>query len=262
MGSARVQGDLWGKAPQGWAEIQEPAHEPLWQAMLEAAQVSAGTSLLDAGCGAGGAARLAAERGAAVSGLDAAEGLLAFARASVPDAEFRVGDIQELPYEDDTFDAVIAANSIQYTSDRVASLRELRRVCKPGGRIVASLFGPPEKVAFAAIFKALGNAMPGPPKGGGPFELSMPGKLEELFAEAGLEVSASGEVNCPFLFADFESFWIGNAAAGPVQGMLQVVSQEHLQAALRRAVIPFTRQDGQIRIEPNTFIYVTAVAPA
>ncbi len=97
MGSAKMQGDLWGRAPRGWAEIQEPMHRPLWEAMLNATEAGSGTRFLDAGCGGGGASILAAERGAQVSGLGAAEGLLAFGRQRVPGGDFRVGDIEQLP---------------------------------------------------------------------------------------------------------------------------------------------------------------------
>lgn len=258
MGTAQIQGELWGKAPQGWAEIQEPLHRPLWEAMQDAANVGSGTTFLDAGCGGGGASVFAAERGAIVSGLDAAEGLLAFARERVPAGDFRVGDIESLPFADNSFEAVFAANSVQYAADRVAALRELGRVCTLNGRIVAGLFGSPEKVAYASVFKALGDAMPGPPKGGGPFELSVPGKLEELFTEAGLNVVESGEVDCPFSYLDFETFWQANVAAGPLQGMLRVVTEDHLRSAVRGAVETFNQDNGSILIQPNMFKYVVA----
>ena len=57
-----------------------------------------GTELLDAGCGAGLAAQLAAERGAVVSGLDATSALLAIAAERVPNGEFAAGDLESLPY--------------------------------------------------------------------------------------------------------------------------------------------------------------------
>ena len=79
MGSATVQGQLWGRAAHDWAELQEPLAAPLWEAMLAAAGVGPGTRVLDAGCGAGGASVLAASRGARVNGLDAAAALLAIA---------------------------------------------------------------------------------------------------------------------------------------------------------------------------------------
>jgi SAM-dependent methyltransferase len=258
MGTAQVQGELWGNSPQGWVEIQEPMHRPLWEAMMDAAGVESGTRFADLGCGGGGASVLAAKRGAQVSGLDAAEGLLTFTRQRVPTGDFRVGDIESLPFEDNAFDVVFAANSVQYTADRVAALRELGRVCAPNGRIVAALFSVPEKVAYASIFKTLGAAMPGPPKGGGPFELSAAGKLEELFAEANLTVLESSEVDCPFIYPDFETFWRGKMAAGPLQGMLRVVTEDHLRTAVRPVVETFRQADGRIVIQPNFFKYVVA----
>ena len=258
MGSSKIQGELWGKAPQGWVEIQEPMHSPLWESMLNATTVRPGTRFLDAGCGGGGASVLAAERGAQVSGLDAAEGLITFARESTPHGDFHVGDIESLPFDDDAFDAVFAANSVQFSEDRIAALRELGRVCAPKGRVVAGLFGPPENVEYLAIFKAARAVLPDPPPNGGPFELSAPGKLEGLFTEAGLNVLESDEVNCPFSYSNFETFWQANVGIGPFQGVLRVVSEEKLKSALRDAVEPFCLDNGEIHIQRNVYKYVVA----
>lgn len=258
MGTAHRQGELWSAAPQGWADVQEPQHRPLWEAMLDAADVGPGTRVLDAGCGAGGACVLAAARGADVSGVDAAQGLVTIARERVPEGDLRVGDLEALPYGDDVVDAVIAASSVQYAGDRVAALRELRRACIPGGRVVVGLFGPPNRVAFAAVFQALRSAMPEPPAGGGPFELSAPGTLESLMADAGLTIVETGETDCPFTYPDVDSFWAGKVAAGPVQQMLRVVPEARLRAAVLDAIRPFVDDDGQIVIGPNVFRWVAA----
>jgi SAM-dependent methyltransferase len=258
MGTAKVQGELWGLAVQDWTEIQEPMNRPLWEAMQNAAEVGPGTRLLDVGCGGGGASVLAVERGAQVSGLDAAEGLIAFAREHV-NGEFRVGDMEKLPFNNDAFDVVFAANSVQFAGDWLAALRELGRVCTPGGHVVAGLFGPPEKVALRAIFKALGEMMPEQPEAGGPFALSAPGKLEAMFAQAGLNVLESDEVDCPFSYPDFDTFWRGTTAAAPFQSTLRVVSEAQLQSALRSAVEPFRLDNGGILIQPNCFKYVAAI---
>jgi len=256
MKKSKIQGELWGKSPNGWAEVQEPLHKPLWEAMLNATKVGSGTTLLDVGCGSGGSSVLAKERGAQVHGIDVAEGLLSYAIQRVPKGIFQVADIENLPYEDNRFDVIFAANSLQYSENRIAALQELKRVCKPNGQIIAGLFGPPEKVDYRVVFKAVRDTMPEPPKGGGPFELSMPDKLEALFAEAGLTDITSGEVNCPFEYDDFESFWYGNVSAGPFQGMLQMVSENELKAAVREAVTSFRLEDGRIFIPRNIFKYV------
>ena len=119
--------------------------------------------------------------------------------------DFQVGGIEELAFGDDEFDVVFAANSVQYAADLDTALRELARVCRPGGSIVAGLFGPPEGVSYKPVLDALGQFMPTPPPGGkpgGPFRLSAPGVLEAGFASAGIDVSRSGEVNCPFDYAE------------------------------------------------------------
>ncbi len=259
MGTAKVQGELWGSAPHDWATILEKAHRPLMDAMLTATKVGAGTRFLDAGCGSGGASALAAARGAQIWGLDVSENMIAYAGQRLPQGDFRVGDIQLLPYEEDAFDVVCAANSVQYSADRVATLRGFERVCRSGGYIVAGLFGSPDKVTYASVLKAIGSVMPDGPKGGGPFELSMPGVLEGLFQEAGLNVVESSEVDCPFTYPNFETFWRGHLSAGPIQGMLRVVGRERLRTAVREAVEPFTQADGRILIAPNFFKYVVAV---
>lgn len=95
--TAGAQGELWGRHPQVWATLMEPQQRPLYEATLDALEPLAGVRLLDAGCGAGLALQMAAERGATVSGLDASRALLDVAHARVPEAELRVGDIQDLP---------------------------------------------------------------------------------------------------------------------------------------------------------------------
>ena len=258
MKKSTIQGELWGKSPNGWAEVQEPLHKPLWEAMLNDTKVGRDTTFLDVGCGSGGSSVLANERGAEVHGIDVAEGLLSFAIQRIPKGVFQVADIENLPYEDNMFDVIFAANSLQYSEDRIAALHELKRVCKPNGRIIAGLFGQPEKVDYRVVFKAVRDTMPEPPKGGGPFELSMPDKLETLFFEAGLTNIDSGEVNCPFEYDNFESFWYGNLSAGPFQGMLQMVSENELKEAVREAVNIFRLEDGRIFIPQNIYKYVSA----
>lgn len=226
--------------------------------MLDDTNVGPGTHVLDAGCGGGGASLAMRERGASVSGLDAAEGLITIARERVPGVDFLIGDIESLPFEDDAFDVVFASNSVQYSADRVATLRGFARVCRPGGRVVAGLFGPPEKVEYRVIFGAVRDALPEPPPGAGPFELSMPGVLEGLFEEAGLDVVGGGEVDVPFLYADFETFWRANSSAGPFQGAMQVAGEERVMATVREAVEAFMLDDGSIEIRPNAFTYVVA----
>ena len=100
------------KSPNGWAEVQEPLHKPLWKAMLNASEVGAGTIFLDVGCGSVESSVLAKERGTEVHGIDIAEGLLSFAIQRVPEGIFQVADIENLPYEDNMFDVIFCCEFV------------------------------------------------------------------------------------------------------------------------------------------------------
>src|SRR5262245_26437822 len=138
MGSARVQGELWGKQARDYAAFLEPVGLPLFGAALDAGRVVSGTHVLDAGCGAGLLALLASMRGAQVSALDASAALLAIARERLPMADVREGDLEALPFANASFDVVIAVNSLFYATNMAAAMRELSRVARPGGRVVVT----------------------------------------------------------------------------------------------------------------------------
>lgn len=262
MGSEATQGKLWGVEPEGWAS-HERNHSPLFQAMMDAAAVGSGKKVLDIGCGAGRSSELIKGSGATVIGVDAAKGLVDYARRTFSGIEFQVGAIEDLVFGDGEFDVVFAANSVQYAADLGVALQELKRVCKPGGSIVAGLLGPPEGVAYKPVIEALSPFMPEPPPGagpGGPFRLSAPGVLEEAFASAGIDVVSTGQANCPITYTNWDEFWRGTRAAGPTQMAIGRAGLEAVEEANRAAVEPFTAEDGSITFDPNVFIFVVGQA--
>src|SRR5919107_1041883 len=108
--SARTWGELWGDRPRDWAGNEEQQLE-VYEAALTRVPPVSGSRVLDVGCGTGVFLRLAADRGATVTGLDASENLLAVARGRVPEAELVHGDLQSLPLADDAFDLVTGFTS-------------------------------------------------------------------------------------------------------------------------------------------------------
>ena len=259
MGSATIQGQLWGARAQDWAAYVEQVGLPLFGAALDAARVTAGTRLLDAGCGAGLLALLASLRGAQVTALDASPGLLAIARQRLPAADVREGDLEALPFADASFDAVTAVNSVFYAADMAAAMRELVRVARPGGRVVVTAWGPPEKCEFlTAVMPALGPLMPPPPPGAPPPHpgaLSEPGALAAVLKGAGLRVVGEGEVACPFVFPSAEASWRGNASAGVNQAAIAHSGEAAVRAVYAAADTAHMRPDGSIRYE-NVFLWV------
>ncbi len=126
MGTATVNGDLWGRRARDWSELQEGQQRDTYVAVLDRLAVGPGTSLLDVGCGSGMAAQMAAARGAAVSGIDASEALLAIARDRTPSGDFRVSEIEELPFAGSSFDVV--TGSIRFSTPRASAQRSKRPV--------------------------------------------------------------------------------------------------------------------------------------
>lgn len=113
-------------------------------AMLQLAGEVRDRKILDAGCGSGPLAEILVERGASVTGFDSSEGMINLARKRLGrNAELLVADLgQPLPFADDTFDDVVASLVFHYLEDWVAPLAEMRRVLRPGGRIIMSVNHP------------------------------------------------------------------------------------------------------------------------
>lgn len=104
----------------------------------------AGRRILDAGCGSGPLFAALRDRGAILTGFDKSAGMLELARRRLGDgADLRVADLgRPLPFPDGAFDDVIASLVLHYLEDWTAPLAELRRVLRPGGRLIASVDHP------------------------------------------------------------------------------------------------------------------------
>ncbi|MEV6640802.1 methyltransferase domain-containing protein [Amycolatopsis sp. NPDC051371] len=103
-----------------------------------------GRRILDAGCGSGPLFATLRERGAAVTGIDQSAGMLEHARRRLgAGADLRVADLADpLPFADAAFDDVVASLVLHYLRDWQPTLAEIRRVLKPGGRLIASVNHP------------------------------------------------------------------------------------------------------------------------
>jgi len=260
MGTAAVQGELWGSAPEDWADLQEPTGAPIYEAAFDAMELADGCRLLDVGCATGCALELARKRGAIVSGFDASAAMLRVARTRLPDADFRQGDLERLPYGDGSFDAVTAFNSVQYAGDPVQGLREIKRVAVAGAPVAVATWGDPERCDGTAIIAAVGALLPPPPPGAaGPFALAIPGALEALVEQAGLSAQGALEVSAPFVYPDLETAQRANLSAGPTRLAIDHAGLDAVREAFTTALRPFVQPDGSVRLD-NVFRVVIAHA--
>lgn len=179
-----------GTGPENYERFFVPTiGEPLARDLVASANLAPGERVLDVACGTGVVARLAAERvGAtgAVAGLDVNADMLKVARsvsAALP-IEWHESSAESMPLPDDSFDVVLCQMGLQFIPDKVAALREMRRVVRPGGRVVINLPTP------NAFFEVLENVMARHVTGGAAFvgkvfSLNNSAEIERLFRAAG-----------------------------------------------------------------------------
>lgn len=133
--------------------------------LCEAVDVRSGQRVLDVATGSGNTALAAARRFCETTGIDYVPELIEHARrrAAAEDFEvaFEVGDAEELPYPDASFDAVLSTLGVMFTPDQEKAAGELLRVCRPGGRIGLANWTPDGFVGN--MFRTVGKHFPPPP---------------------------------------------------------------------------------------------------
>ena len=167
--------------------------EPAARHLVALAGLAPGERVLDLACGTGNAALIAAAAGARVTGLDAAPRLIEVARgraaAADADAEFVVGDVTELPFDDGAFDAVLSVFGVIFAPDPGRAIAELVRVLAPGGRALLAAWRP--EGAVNAMVRILTGGLA---EAGGPqrpqFAWHEPEAVRELAAPHGASVDA------------------------------------------------------------------------
>ena len=216
--SAEHNGHAWGLRARDWSET-ESQMRPSYELAIKRAGLRAGQTVLDV-----------------VSGIDASEALLAIARERVPDADLSLGDLQRLPYADDSFDAVTGFCSFFFADDMVEALREAGRVAKPGAPIVIQVWGRPERFDLGLMKAVLARFRPPPPADRlDPSTLWKPGVLEDLAVQAGLIPDAAFDDRFAYEYADEESMSRAMLSAG---GFGAVVGdrQDEARAAVLEAL--------------------------
>jgi SAM-dependent methyltransferase len=258
-GSASRWGPLWGARPADWA-LSEDRQLPTYEAALERSGLEPGQRVLDIGCGVGAFLRLIAERGGEPYGVDASAALVAFARTRLPDADLRVGEMEDLPWEDGTFDLVTGFNSFFFANDMVAALREAGRVAKPGAPVVVQVWGAHERCDLEAVKQfARPFLPPRPPDAPRDPDLSRPGALEALATQAGLTPESEFDTTWAFEYPDAETLGRGMIAVAGLAILAGPEREHELKTAIVDGLAPYRRADGSYRLS-NEYHYLIARA--
>ncbi len=215
----------WGRRAVEFATLSEPSACREYVAVQHRLDVRAGDRLLDVACGSGLAIELAAVRGAVCAGIDASTRLVAVAKDRNPSSDIRVGDMEALPWDDQSFDIVTSFRGIWGTTP--TAVEEAHRVLAPGGRLAITVWGnvgkspgawmmapfrwaTEEKVQHQADMVSLGR----------------PGVGEAFLDRCGFDVAERFEIPFVFEFSDPETYARGIATTGPAYEAIQSIGEE------------------------------------
>lgn len=226
----------WGRGVVDFATLSEPGNCREYVALHHRLDVDLQDRLLDVACGAGLAIELARARGATCAGIDASARLLAVARDRNPGADIREGDMNALPWPDESFDVVTSFRGLWGTTpDAVA---EIHRVLEPGGRLGFTVWGHLKKspgvwalapLALAAEDKVQNQA--------DMVSLGRPGIGEDLLANNGFESIERLTIPFSWEFPDPETYARALASTGPAHEAIQNVGED----AFRKTALEVAR---------------------
>ena len=259
--SASETGQVIGSAAEAYEAFFVPALFAEWPPRVaNAACIQPGQRVLDVACGTGVLARTVAEWVGAtgsVIGLDLNEGMLAVARRRAPAIEWRQGQAEALPYGDGRFDAVVSQFGLMFFTDRVAALREMRRVVRPGGRLAVAVWDAldrsPGYAAMADLLRRLfGDEVAGALHA--PFALGDRDLLRALFAEAGMSDATIATEMGTARFPSIAS-WVHT----DIKGWTLAETLDDAQFALllseaERDLQPFVAADGSVAFDSPAHI--------
>jgi SAM-dependent methyltransferase len=239
----------WTRRAKTYDRLTGRATARLVVPLLAAAWVEAGMRVLDVACGPGHIAAGAAAKGAKAVGIDAAEGMVAVARARYADIGFRQGDAERLPFGDASFDAVVAGFVVNHLPRPERALAEFVRVVRPGGRVAVTVWDRPGQmrllgVLAEALERTEGVVDPGLPSGGpDPFRFADDAALAALLSGAGLAEARVRSIAFEQEVADIDELWEG-LLAGSVRTAALIERQpepvrRRIRAALEQAVAPY-----------------------
>ena len=227
---------LEGGGAEAYERYLASAFSPWARKLTELAEVGEGDRVLDVACGTGIVARHAAERAGAagaIVGIDLNEDMLRVARsvsvAIRPEIEWRRGNATELPFPDEAFDVVCCEQAIQFFSDPVKALGEMRRVMAPGARAALSVCRPIEHSPAYVALAGLLDRQVSPQAGAmmrSPFCTWRLEELRGLFREAGFE-GAQVRIEVGSLrYPSCREFLRREAASSPLAGPISALRDD------------------------------------
>jgi SAM-dependent methyltransferase len=229
---------VWDRLSEVYPSEIDSRFVPVVDAIVARAGLRAGQQVLDLGTGTGTVARKAAAlvgSGGAVTGVDISPVMLAAAQREVDargitNVVLQEGRAEALPVADSSVDTVLASLSLMYVIDRAVAAREIARVLRPGGRLVAAVWAGADDCDIVLFQETAGSFAATPPVAGvGPGSLADPGPFLQQLAEVQIEARVETET-LGFDFDDFGSAW--TVLAGVTTAELEPERQQEAKEAV------------------------------
>ena len=217
------------------------------QEFIDRLELSPGTRVLDVACGSGNLAVPAAHKGAKVTGVDIATNLIEQAgeraKAEGLSIQFDEGDAEQLPYEAESFDAVVTMFGAMFAPRPELVASELIRVCKPGGRIAMANWTPGGFIG--EMFKTTGKHVTPPPNMPSPLKWGDQETVKERLGNGIADLQMTPRMcvfKLPFPPAEVVEFF--RTYYGPTEKAFGALD-ENSQGALRRDLEQLWSQHNQ-----------------
>jgi ubiquinone/menaquinone biosynthesis C-methylase UbiE len=209
--------------------------------LLQAARIRAGGQLLDVATGPGSLASEAARIEVRVIGVDLSPGMIELAKRSYPGIDFHVAEVEHLPFDDQSFDAVVCNFGLGHFPRPEASVAECIRTLKPGGRVALSWWDEPSKMRIQGLFReaiAEVGAAPPPevPTGYSILRFADTDEFRRLLEGAGLTEVSIEDHQTAYLIPDVETLWCGGLGSFAVTASAITYQSEATQQAIRSAL--------------------------
>ena len=211
------------------------------QPLLDAAGAGAGSKLIDIATGPGSVAAKASRLGASCIGVDLSPEMIALARRSHPDIDFRVAEVEHLPFADRSFDAVVCNFGLGHFPWPEAALAECGRTLEVGGRMAFSWWDQPDKQRIQGLFREaiaeVGVAPPPDvPAGHSNLRFSDTTEFRKLLVGAGLDNVRVEDHRATYAIVDVDTLWRGGLGSFAVTASAVVRQDAATQAAIRAAL--------------------------
>lgn len=247
---------VWDRISDVYVREIDQRFAPVVDALIGRAQLQPAERVLDLGTGTGAVAEQAAEKigtTGRVLAVDISPEMLALAQKRIAvsgfaNVSFHEGRAEAIPADTDSVDVILSSLTLMYVIDRAAAARDIARVLRSGGRLVAAVWGGPDDCDIVRFQQTAGRFAGAPPVPGvGPGALADPSSLLEELADAGVMAQVEPQI-LRFDFPDFDSAW--TALAGVTTAHLPSEQQQAARRAVKDEMYP--GGDGSRRFENLT----------